>query len=269
MNELQTKEFEILKHFIETCEKLDLTYYLVCGSALGAVKYKGFIPWDDDIDVAMPRKDYDRFLNEGSDLLPDHLFLQNYQTDNKFPKIFSKLRDSRTTYIESAYAKIDIHHGVFIDVFALDGYPVDKREIKWFERKKKNYLRLTSCALSSSGSLKSRTLRQILRLLGYHKITAKYLIKYENMLRSYSESDFYCNYGNFRGVMEITPKEVYGHGVYATFENLRVRIPEKFDAYLREKYGDYTLDPPNEERVGHHNYSLIDLNTSYKDLMSK
>ena len=264
MNDLQKKELEILTVFIDICEKLDLTYYLVCGSALGAIKYQGFIPWDDDVDVAMPRDDYEKFLTESPHLLPEHLFLQNYRTDPAFPKVFSKIRDSRTTYIETDYRKLNMHHGVFIDVFALDGYPTELDDMVIFEKKMKNYLRLTSCSLLSSGSIKSRVLRALLRLLGFHKRTAKYLAAYENMICAYKYSDVYCNYGNFRGVVEKTPKKLYGEGVEAFFEGVRVRVPSEYDTYLRKKYGDYTLDPPIEEQVGHHYYAIMDLSTPYK-----
>ena len=76
MNRLQTVELELLKAFVDICEKLGLKYYLVCGTALGAVKYGGFIPWDDDVDVALPREEYRRFLQEAPALLPEHIFLQ-------------------------------------------------------------------------------------------------------------------------------------------------------------------------------------------------
>ena len=76
MNELQQKEFELLKCFIEICEKLGLTYYLVCGSALGAVKYKGFIPWDDDVDVALPREDYEIFCSKAGNCCPKAFFFK-------------------------------------------------------------------------------------------------------------------------------------------------------------------------------------------------
>ena len=81
MTDLQNAEFEILKEYTGACEKLGLTYYLVCGSALGAVKYGGFIPWDDDIDVAMPRRDYDLFCEKAQALLPGHIFVQTNVTD--------------------------------------------------------------------------------------------------------------------------------------------------------------------------------------------
>ena len=269
MNALQEKELEILKCFIDICEKLELRYYLVCGSALGAVKYKGFIPWDDDVDVALPRADYEKFLYEAPKLLPEYLFLQNYKTDPQFPKIFTKLRDSRTTYVETAYRKLKMHHGVFIDIFPLDGYPDNIRESLKFEKKKKKYLRITSCSLLSDGSLKSRAMRFVLRCFGFHKCTGKNLARYDNMIQAYEYTGFYCNYGNFRTDLEKIPKEIYGEGAVATFEGVQVRVPLQYDIYLRKKYGDYHKDPPIEAQVGHHYYVALNLHEPCKKYMSE
>ena len=123
MTPLQQRELELLRLFVRLCEQLQLRYYLVCGTALGSVKYEGFIPWDDDVDVAMPREDYEVFLEKAPSLLPEGIFLQNYRTDPAFPQIFSKLRNSNTTYIEKSAAALPINHGIFMDIFPLDGYP--------------------------------------------------------------------------------------------------------------------------------------------------
>ena len=89
MTELQTVELELLRQFLAVCEREGLTYYMVCGSALGAVKYGGFIPWDDDIDVALPRADYERFCRVAPGLLPDWCFLQNYRSEPLFYRLGS------------------------------------------------------------------------------------------------------------------------------------------------------------------------------------
>lgn len=137
MNELQKIEFDMLKEVVRVCSELKLTYYLVCGSALGAIKYRGFIPWDDDMDIALPRRDYEIFIKEAQALLPENLFLQNYHTEPSFPQIFSKLRNSETTYIEKSVSKLPVNHGVYIDIFPLDEYPSDRAEQKK-TRKEKN-----------------------------------------------------------------------------------------------------------------------------------
>ena len=112
MNDLQKTEFDILKNVVEICDRAGLSYFLVCGSALGAAKYDGFIPWDDDVDIGMYREDYERFCEIAQALLPAHYFLQTYRTDPHFPTIFAKVRDTRTTFIEKSMRALDIHHGV-------------------------------------------------------------------------------------------------------------------------------------------------------------
>ncbi len=271
MNELQAKEFNILRLFIDICNRLNLKYFLVCGSALGAAKYSGFIPWDDDVDVAMPRKDYDIFISKAPDLLPDDIFLQNYKSDPNFPKIFSKLRDSNTTYIESPYKKLKMHHGVFIDVFPLDSYPADKDKKQEFVNKVRNYNRLLACALEPSGSAKARAFRLITRFLGYHKRIKAILTEYEVFLKFYNseQTGIYCNYGNYRGTLEPVPVELYGEGTCLEFEGIPVIVPANYDKYLRDKYGDYEQDPPIEEQVGHHYYDIVDLTKSYVNYINK
>ena len=265
MNELQKTEFEILKHTIQICEMLNLTYFLVCGSALGAAKYQGFIPWDDDVDIALPRKDYEVFCEKSQQLFPDYLFLQSYRTDKRFPAIYSKVRDSRTTYIEKSSAALPIHHGVYIDVFPLDGYP-NNPHIQWkIEMEKKRYSYLTMCCYEGKCSWKARILVAIERLLGIHKHPERYAARLEKVISAYGTemSQVWCNHGNWQGKLEYAPAWHYGVGKWASFEGLRVRIPENYDAYLTQKYGSWRDDLPPEQQVGHHYYVICDCNQPY------
>lgn len=271
MNELQKKEFEILKLFIDVCNKLNLTYYLVCGSALGAVKYGGFIPWDDDIDVALMRPDYETFLREAPALLPEWLFVQNYRTENEFPMLMTKLRDSKTTMIEKDFENVRMNHGVCIDVFPLDGYPTDKNEILKFEKRKKYFERRQFARLmgnrASLLNLRTTGIWILYRLFGYCKDTSLLMSRYDAFLSSCSVngSQLICNHGNWQGKLEYAPAEQYGIGTMASFEGLSVRIPADYDAYLRQKYGDYSKDPPKEKQVSHHSYKVIDVTRPYTE----
>ena len=271
MTALQEKELELLKSFIRVCDELELTYYLVCGTALGAVKYQGFIPWDDDVDVAMPRKDYELFLEKAPRLLPEELFLQNYRTDPAFPQIFSKLRHSGTTYIEKSSASLPIHHGIYIDIFPLDGYPNGPKVRKRLELKKKIYLQMLGTAFAPPAPLKSRIIYRVKRLLGFQKRTAKIAACYERMISRYplEGAARWCNHGNWQGALEYAPADQYGGGTLGVFEGLSVRLPEKYHEYLTQKYGDYTLDPPKEEQVGHHYYEVCDTQRPYTEYMAK
>lgn len=268
MNKLQEKELEILKCFIHVCEKLNLHYYLVCGSVLGAVKYKGFIPWDDDIDVGLSRDDYEIFLERANEFLPKNIFLQNYRTDPQFPHVFSKLRNSETTFIEKGSAHLNINHGIYIDVFPLDGYPEDAKEIKKLNRKKRSLLRKQYCSLKG-GNWKVCLRNPFFRLLGYHKKTAQTVKKLEETISRYpaSTSSVWCNHGNWQGKLEYAPRWHYGDGTEAEFEGIKVRIPENFDAYLTQKYGDWRADLPDDEKKSHHDNIVCDLEKPYTEFI--
>lgn len=265
MTALQKIELDLLKEFIQICDKLKLTYYLVCGSCLGAVKYQGFIPWDDDIDVAMERNDYEKFCAEAPQYLSSGVFLQNYKSNIKTPFLFSKLRNSNTTYIEKSIEHLPINHGVYIDIFPLDGYP--KKKIKFFEVKKKRLRLQIACVYTYKVKASTNLFLKILRLLGYEKRTHKTNTKLEKLFTSYPTDDsaFWCNHGNWQGKLEYTTREQYGNGTWATFEGLRVRIPERYDEYLTQKYGDWRADLPEDQKFGHHFAEIIDLNRPYTD----
>lgn len=269
MNELQQTEFNMLKVFMEICEKWNLKYFLACGSVLGSVKYKGFIPWDDDVDVCLFRDDYERFLEIAQNELPQWCFLQNYKTDPKFPHTYSKLRDSRTTFIEKGVAKLHINHGVFVDIFPIDGYPKNEKEIILLNKRKKALLRKIYCALDDKSNYKVRIRNFVFKLLGFHKITAKTIEKLENLYKQYptKDSEILCNHGNWQGALEYAPAWYYGEGIFAEFEGLKVRIPENFDAYLTQKYGEWRKDPEISKQKSNHNVVRCDINKSYLEYL--
>lgn len=271
MNEIQQKAFEMLELFVAICEKWDIEYYLLCGSALGAVKYQGFIPWDDDIDVGMLRKDYDRFLEIAPKELPEWCFLQNYKTEPSFTQSYTKLRNSNTTFLEKDVEKLNINHGIYIDVFPLDGHPKRKVDKLFFEMQHKLYTWMRVCALDNSASRKVQMRNKFFRLLGCHKATAQVQKKLEALYPKYppETSELWCNYGNWQGNLEYAPSWHYGEGTWATFEGLRVRIPEAYDAYLTQKYGDWRAELPPEQQRSHHNYVVCDTERPYTYYLSK
>lgn len=271
MNRLQQIEFELLKEFVCICEELQLTYFLVCGSALGAAKYQGFIPWDDDVDVALPRPDYEIFCREAQKLLPEGVFLQNNRTDPEYPFIFSKLRQSNTTFVEKALSQRNINHGVYIDVFPLDGYPNNSSLASQVEKEKRRYDLWLLCCLNFKGNWKTKLLTVAEKMLLLHRRASWFVNRLERHISQYQvgESYLWCNHGNWQGKREYAPREQYGSGIWATFEGLQIRIPEKYDEYLTQKYGDWRADLPEEKKTGHH-YSLIcDTERTYEDYIER
>ena len=274
MNDLQKTELEILKERIEICNRHSLIYYLVCGSALGAVKYGGFIPWDDDIDVAMPRDDYERFLSCAAEELPAWCFLQNARTEPLFCLLGSKLRDSRTTMVEKMFGALDINHGVFIDLFPLDGRPENGAALKKLTRRRNRFeaarrVRLEYSRFSGRNLLSFRCNLYYLLFHGFGLFadTGKEVKRYEDELRRWrlDDSKLWCNYANSISNSEYAPREQYGDGTWALFEGLRVRVPADADSYLTQKYGDWRADLPLEEQKGHHRCEILDLEHPYTD----
>ncbi len=265
MTELQKIEFELLLLFVDICEKHRLPYFLVRGSALGAVKYGGFVPWDDDIDVAMPREAYESFIKVAPSCLSDNVFLQNYSSNFAFPAVYSKLRRSDTTFIEEAAIDLPINHGVYIDIFPLDGYPKSKASQIILELKKTFYKTQLQAAFRLKRRITGKLITAFWRIMGACRRTDRTAERLTRLISAYpiEGSDFICSHGGWQGRLEYAPSEQYGGGATAVFEGLTVRIPERFDEYLTQKYGAWRDDPPHEDRVSHHKTAVCDLSRPY------
>lgn len=263
MNELRRIELNLLKELIRICQKYGLKYYLVGGSCLGAVRHEGFIPWDDDIDVGIPREDYDNFLRFAQSELTEPVFLQTGETDEDYPMNFAKLRDSSTTFVETSLKKMNINHGVYIDVFPLDGY-LDSKHSKFMNRL---YMRRINCEyfLPNSYGISHKLKNILMKMIypNYRKVRNKRELLISKV--PFSESSRVTNYCGAWGEREIMPREYFGNGCVKRFEGLDVVIPERYDLYLSNLYGDYMKLPPLEKRVPHHYCEIIDLNKSYKE----
>lgn len=162
IKKLKEIELEIFRHFIEICNENSLRYFVVGGTALGAVRHKGFIPWDDDIDVALPRGDYEKFLIAAQKSLPSNMFLQTYITDKNYPNPFAKLRQSDTAFIEKSTSKIKMNHGVYVDIFPLDGYSRSGIKGKLLGLKEK-ILKISVASVFISGNISKNKFRAIVK----------------------------------------------------------------------------------------------------------
>ena len=267
MNDLQKIEFDLFRCFIEICEKLNLRYFIIEGSAIGAARHGGFIPWDDDLDVGMFREDYNKFMELAPEILPKGIFLQNHKTDSSYPYIFAKLRNSNTTYIQTGLAHINMNHGVYMDIFPLDGYPEKRFEQKKLEFVIKYYGAQCSCSEKATRTWKGAMLSGILRVLGCHKRTDKILAKFERYISKFpvNGSKFICNFGSPYGKKDYILSDYYGEGAYLMFEGLKVRVPANYDGYLTSLYGDWRMPPPLDKQKGHHYYDICDTKKPYTD----
>ena len=274
-NDLQLKgvqriQLAMLKEFIRICEKYHLRYFLLGGSALGAVRHSGFVPWDDDIDVGMPRADYEKFLAVAQAELGENHFLQTYATDKNYPMNFAKIRNSATAFIQQNVAHINMNHGIFIDIFPLDGVPGQKASQKICS----SIVKVFVCAIlkklnikiyGSWTTFKSVTGWVIIVLLSI-------LIPLEVLRRvvdafvkinKYDDCSMIVNWYGAYGLKEIIPKSYLDEGRSVLFENVSVAIPKNHDVYLRHLYGDYMTPPSVENRASHHCVDIVDIENSY------
>lgn len=269
-------QLDILKEFIYICDNLKLKYYVIGGTALGTIRHEGFIPWDDDIDIGMPRNDYELFLKKAPLIISKKYFIQTHISDPLYPHNFAKIRDENTTFIEKSVKHLDISHGVYIDIFPLDGVRTSKWIKYKFNIKNKVYSKKISemFDLSIYGkklTIKGRLFKVITNILLSRYSYQEVIIKKENLLKKYKyeDNEIVANFCGAWGEKEIVPKSYFGDGTNKLFENISVIVPEKYDEYLTRLYGDYMKLPPIEQRVTHHYCSIIDLNKSYKHYINK
>lgn len=256
---------DILIYVDEICRRHQLRYYLVGGTLIGAVRHGGFIPWDDDIDISMPRDDYERFINLCKVELPTHLIVKNYLTDSLSMYNFLKVENINTISIEKDVLHLGCRGGVGIDVFPLDG--ISKNyflRILHFEAV--HVLRFLRHAHYVDISSKINPFKKIVYSLLQRAFSFRFILSTMDRLcklKRYNESKLVCNFYGAWGRREIVPKVIFGAPVNVEFEQHSFLAPSQKELYLKRLYNDYMTLPPVEKRVGHHNYAVLDLNKSY------
>ena len=252
MDAVKAIELDILKSFIKYCDSNHLTYYLCGGSALGAVRHSGFIPWDDDIDVMMPRADYEQLLERFSDT-KYRLYSCWNRDDYYYP--FAKIVDEKTVLIEDVNSKSKL--GVYIDVFPIENLSSDsKTNVKIYKKRNRFMLDITS---KTAIKKKRGLIKSVALLLLKAKNRKKSLLNIVRAFDSYarkisSENDGVLCKGKIiwgYGAKEIMPSNVYAEPVYLLFEGIKVKMPTDWDYYLKSLFGDYMMLPPENKRVNH------------------
>jgi lipopolysaccharide cholinephosphotransferase len=262
---LQQKIIGNLEAIDRVCSEHNLRYYLWAGTMLGAVRHKGFIPWDDDMDICMPRPDYEQLISHWREWLPSPYEVIAHETDASYPYPFAKIEDASTTVQERPDFKF--LEGVYIDVFPIDGVPAGKRrQMLHFKRYKlwRHLLFLRGRDPFKHGhgprSWFPWLLHKVFSLQFLQQKVRSLMTKYD-----YDDCEYVCDYDdNIKCVIE---KSVLGTPQPYTFEDHTFLGVERFDEYLKKKYGNYMQLPPKEKQIQHHFYYL-DLDHSYKDSSS-
>lgn len=267
LQRLKECEKDMLSCFVEICNKHGIKYFLQGGTLLGAVRHAGFIPWDDDVDVSLMREDYDKFISVAERELPPYYFLQTKDTDKEYPNNFAKIRDSRTTFIETGGKNLKINHGAYIDIFPLDYYPAGINR-KIFEIKKKLLTwRINTAFYLPNMSLKSKIATAISCLI--YPSRRRAIEKREKLFRCVPKSEWLINNSGAWREKEIIPAEWFTKTVELNFEGIIATSSYKYDEWLTFVYGDYLTLPPKNERVGHHYTEIVDLDKSYTEYMNE
>ena len=271
LRDLQLKALEILLYFKDFCDEHKLKFFLCGGSCIGAIRHKGFIPWDDDIDMFMPRNDYERLeelWNKYADTQKYSCCRSNKDINYKHP--MTTIRDNNTTFIRDYQAGLDVNHGVRIDIIPYDGCPESKIkrliQIGWaFVFHLFNREATSSTHFKYIGKIGEIILRIIKNKDTRYKIW-KYaegqMTKYPINKDTKYVTDL-CSY--FRFIKIRYPKEYFDDIIYREFEGHQMPIPIGYDGYLKMAFGDYMELPPEEEREPKHEAVYIDLENSYKN----
>lgn len=266
---LQNKELEMLIYFRDFCEKHNLKFYLCGGGLIGAIRHKGFIPWDDDLDVFMPREDYERLAV----LWKKYADTKRYKycrTDKNvnYHDAGASIRDENTTFINRHSINEDICHGLALEIMPIDGCPRGKfnRMLQLFyamvfalfnvqrlpDNKGKLFRKIASFVYSV---IPNKSVRYFI-----WKFAEKQMMRYK-----WDKVDEVTELiGSLKGMKLRHPKSDFEEVVYVSFEGERIPLMKGYDRYLRLIWGDYMKLPPEKDRKAKHDAVLIDMDKSYR-----
>lgn len=267
LSPVQEKLLSMLKWFHDYCNNHELTYYIVGGSMLGAIRHGGFIPWDDDIDVVLPRPDYDRLINLFQNKIDHYLLESPYTGNDDFYYTYAKLYDTDTTLVERT--KRNCRRGLYIDVFPLDGIGKTEKEVD------KNFLKVDilnmflmtrTCAITKRrGFLKNASIA-VSRIIPQFIVNDhKLVLQVDKVAASfgYEESKYVANLMGAYRKMEVMEKSIFGKPTEYQFEDIVVNGVEKYEEFLTHIYGDWRKLPPKEKQITAHEYLEMNLDKSW------
>lgn len=260
-DKIQKIVYDMLVEFDRICKKNNLKYILYAGTLLGSVRHQGFIPWDDDIDVAMLRSDYDKFLEIVSEELSKEYFIQTTTTDKKSIYQFAKIRKNHSVFRERNVQSLDIHHGFYLDIFPLDKTEPNSLKYKLHHKVyqflyRLNYYESSDLCRHNNKFVQQSKLgiRSIVRLIPLNMRNR--FLKYYVSKNERKESEFVSHFTNGlygdRYNRFLMRKDSMDSIIYNRFGSSIFPIPSDYDSILKQLYGDYMQLPDVEDRVSLH-----------------
>lgn len=271
LRKLQLKELDTLVYFKEFCDKNNLLFYLCGGCCIGSLRTGGFIPWDDDIDILMPRDDYEKLYKIWDN--DKHERFKLLRTDEKIftGNIFTTIVDTETTCVKANQAHLDIPFGIMMDIFPIDGCPKGKFKRTMQKLNAMIYsLFLAQIVPENHGGIMALGSKFLLSIVKSPKAREKKWRNAERRMSKYKISD--CEYitelcEGVHSMQPEYPKEWFASAVYREFEGLQMPIPVGYDPYLKKAFGDYMTLPPEDKQKPHHDMILVDTERSYKEVL--
>lgn len=271
LRKLQLKELDTLVYFKEFCNKNNLLFYLCGGCCIGSLRTGGFIPWDDDIDILMPRDDYEKLYKLWDNDKQERFKL--LRTDEKIftGNIFTTIVDTETTCVKANQAHLDIPFGIMMDIFPIDGCPKGKFKRTMQKLNAMIYsLFLAQIVPENHGGIMALGSKFLLSIVRSPKAREKKWRNAERRMSKYKIAD--CEYitelcEGVHSMQPEYPKEWFASAVYREFEGLQMPIPVGYDPYLKKAFGDYMTLPPEDKQKPHHDIILVDTERSYKEVL--
>ncbi len=264
--QLWETEQEILDVIHNVCRTYGLKYSLAWGTLIGAIRHQGFIPWDDDIDIMMPREDYNKLIELWPTLGIEGYILEDHRLDNGCVNNFTKVRKDHTTFLQDEVERDRGHHkGVFVDIFPGDRHAPGKLS-GWIQYLASAINLLYSRGYTSGsagiiGKMEAFLLKTDRKNYHKRKLLAEKLMTRWNSYET--EWIFPCTIQCCR---QYFPKDLFDDFIDVPFNGKMYKAVKKYDEYLRISYGDYMKFPPVEERVWKHHPILIDFEHNYEEL---
>ncbi|MBQ0054812.1 MAG: LicD family protein [Synergistaceae bacterium] len=269
LRKVQLVELDILKKVIALCEKHNIEYFAAWGTLLGAVRHKGFIPWDDDVDLMMPRPEYERFCEIARQELEYPYFLQINKTDPLYNLHFAKVQNLETAFV-GTHKPRSLKAGIFIDVFPIDAAPNTKQQ-KIIKQKYRLYKYCAYDFFNYEPSFGDVFKRSIGKMINYtifgNKPPRFFFDKQEMLYKSckYAEADIVIDYSE----KFYFAKQLLNERIYIDFEDTQLCCPAKYDILLTMLYGDYMTPPPIEKRAVHHDIFALSTEKSYMEFIKE
>ena len=262
LRQFQLRSVVLLDAIDKVCKEHGIKYYVIAGTLLGALRHKGFIPWDDDLDVALMRSDYDKLVEHAHEWFPEPFSIVAYNNDLSYPKYFAKLEDKSTTLVERFY--LGYVGGIYMDIFPLDSVPDNKLLRAWhyyrFNLKRRMLYLIYRDPYKHGKGLSSLWLRLLQKLVSkeeLHKRTHKVLTEFEGKKN--------CNYVmTHDDGFKAYHKSVFGTPQPCEFEGHTFCAPEHPEGFLSVLYGDDFMTPPPVEKRDSHFHDYCDMEHGYE-----